>query len=102
MPRRSSPSWLATPLARLLLRKAKLTQTTLRLAVLGLTADAGRFAEPEPAAAPEHEAPSTPKKKKPPASPARLPSKRGDGPASPRRVMSMANLAGLGGGAGPS
>jgi len=56
-------SFLATPLARLLLRKARLTETTLRLTVLGLTADAARFAERTPDAPPA--IPETPTKPPP-------------------------------------
>ena len=37
--------WLHGSLPRQLLRRAKLTETTMRLAVLGLTADAERFTE---------------------------------------------------------
>ena len=55
-------SWLSTKLPKLLLKKAKLSETTLRLTVLGLTADAARFCDgsekAKPAAPP---APSSPK-----------------------------------------
>ena len=79
-------SFMKTPLARLLLRKARLTETTLRLTVLGLTADAARFAEKTPDT-------STPKKT-PPQSPRKAPK-----PPTPlsakRRIQSSTNLFGM-------
>ena len=78
-------SFMKTPLARLLLRKARLTETTLRLTVLGLTADAARFAEKTPDT-------STPKT--PPQSPRKAPK-----PPTPlsakRRIQSSTNLFGM-------
>ena len=78
-------SFMKTPLARLLLRKARLTETTLRLTVLGLTADAARFAEKTP----DTSAPKTPPQspRKPPKPPTPLSAKR--------RIQSSTNLFGM-------
>ena len=60
-------SWLSTTLPKLLLKKAKLSETTLRLTVLGLTADAARFCDgsekAKPAAPPAAPSSPTPKPK---------------------------------------